>query len=418
MSDPSDPVFDTVSSKSDYIRPIYSFIENDIWRVDYDNRPSFIIDTEQLEKMINFAKRFIFFNPNDIYPSYAVNYKRVSLLEFLYGVNPCTECYTFKNENSTDMRSINVCLTNPVFYELTKQYNVVRYLNNEIVVTAGRYAGEIKNHMCEIKTSDDETQYLMMCNQDKLCKLCPISYEKILDYEKNHDKKIIWSYHTNGYILGNNKLFMHQVIMDCYGNGKGTRTVSVDHIDQERMNNTWNNLRIATRKEQEQNSTGIKQGTKRARKVDTHPYPEGITHDMLPKYIHYPKPEEYGTNGKTRTYFVVEKHPTLIANKKKQLMSSKSEKVSPEEKLQQAIDILAYLDKGEMPPEKEPALPKYYSLIEARGKPHLVYERRREDGTRMNVKMVLPEDFDMSSQVERLAAKVSAKYPDVVVEAY
>ena len=418
MSDPSDPVVDIVNSKSDYIRPIYSFIENDIWRVDYANRPSFIIDTEQLEKMINFAKRFIFFNPNDIYPSYAVNYKRVSLLEFLYGVNPCTECYTFKNENSTDMRSINVCLTNPVFYELTKQYNVVRYLNNEIVVTAGRYAGEIKNHMCEIKTSDDETQYLMMCNQDKLCKLCPISYEKILDYEKNHDKKIIWSYHTNGYILGNNKLFMHQVIMDCYGNGKGTRTVSVDHIDQERMNNTWNNLRIATRKEQEQNSTGIKQGTKRARKVDTHPYPEGITHDMLPKYIHYPKPEEYGTNGKTRTYFVVEKHPTLIANKKKQLMSSKSEKVSPEEKLQQAIDILAYLDKGEMPPEKEPALPKYYSLIEARGKPHLVYERRREDGTRMNVKMVLPEDFDMSSQVERLAAKVSAKYPDVVVEAY
>ena len=368
--------------------------------------------------MINFAKRFIFFNPNDIYPSYAVNYKRVSLLEFLYGVNPCTECYTFKNENSTDMRSINVCLTNPVFYELTKQYNVVRYLNNEIVVTAGRYAGEIKNHMCEIKTSDDETQYLMMCNQDKLCKLCPISYEKILDYEKNHDKKIIWSYHTNGYILGNNKLFMHQVIMDCYGNGKGTRTVSVDHIDQERMNNTWNNLRITTRKEQEQNSNGIKKGTKRARKADAHPYPEGITHDMLPKYIHYPKPEEYGTNGKTRTCFIVEKHPTLIANKKKQLCSSKSEKVSPEEKLQQAIDILAYLDKGEMPPEKEPALPKYYSLIEARGKPHLVYERRREDGTRMNVKMVLPEDFDMSSQVERLAAKVSAKYPDVVVEAY
>jgi len=35
----------------------------------------------------------------------------------------------------------------------------------------------------------------------------------------------------------------------------------------------------------------------------------------------------------------------------------------------------------------------------------------------MNVKMVLPEDFDMSSQVERLAAKVSVKYPDVVVEA-
>lgn len=411
MSDPSDPVFDTVSSKSDYIRPIYSFIENDIWRVDYDNRPSFIIDTEQLEKMINFAKRFIFFNPDDIYPSYAVNYKRVSLLEFLYGVNPCTECYTFKNENNTDMRSINVCLTNPAFYELTKQYEVVRYLNNEIVVTAGRYAGEIKNHMCEIKTSDDETQYLMMCNQDKLCKLCPISYEKILDYEKNHDKKIIWSYHTNGYILGNNNLFMHQVIMDCYGNGKGTKNISVDHVDQDRMNNTWNNLRIATRKEQEQNSKGTKKGTKRNRQTTARDLPEGIVQDMMPKYVTYNE-ETYGPHKKTRNYFRIEKHPGLEAVGKRELNTTKSEKVTIQEKLAQAVSIVESLDAGTYQ-EKEPALPKYYSLIEARGKPHLVYEKRCEDGTRMNVKMILPEDFDLAEQVERLSAKVSLKYPDV-----
>ena len=410
MSNPLIPVVDIVNSKSDYIRPIYSFIENDIWKVDYVNRQSFIIDTHQLEKMINFSKRFIFFNPDDIYPSYAVNYKRVSLLEFLYGVNPCTECYTFKNENNMDIRNINVCLTNPVFYELTKQYNVVRYLNNEIVVTAGRYAGEIKNHMCEIKTSDDETQYLMMCNQDKLCKLCPISYEKILNYESNHDMKIVWSYQKNGYIVGNNKLFMHQVIMDCYGNGRGTKTVSVDHIDQNRMNNTWNNLRIATRKEQEQNSSGIKEGTKRAKKADAPDYPEGITHDMIPKYINYRGFDKYGTSGKTRSYFVVEKHPTLIANNKKALYSSKSEKVSPEEKLQQAIDILSYLDKGEMPPNDEPVLPKYYSLINSRGKPHLVYERRTEDGVRQNVKMVLPEEYILAEQLERIQEKVVTKY--------
>jgi hypothetical protein len=409
MSNPSVPVVDIVNSKSDYIRPIYSFIENDMWRVDYDNRPSFIIDTEQLEKIINFSKRFIFFNTNDIYPSYAMSYKRVSLIEFLYGVNSCTECYTFKNENSMDMRSINVCLTNPAFYELTKQYNVVRYLNNEIVVTAGRYAGEIKNHMCEIKTTDDETQYLMMCNQDKLCKLCPISYEKILDYEKNHNKRIIWSYHKNGYILGNNKLFMHQVIMECYGNGKGTKNISVDHVDQDRMNNTWNNLRIATRKEQEQNSKGIKEGTQRARKTDLKNLPEGITSDMLPKYIG-PGHDTYGPSKKNRYWFVIEKHPTLIANNKKSLCSSKSEKVSPQEKLQQAIDILSYLDKGEMPPSDEPNLPKYYSLVVARGKPHLVYEKRREDGKRENIKMVLPDDYNLEEQLERMQEKVKAKY--------
>ena len=417
MSDPSDnmPATSTLTTISDgtYIRPIYSFIENDMWRVEYPTKAVFIIDTRQLEKLINCSKRFVFHKPTDTTPTYGVNYKRISLLEFFHGVNPHTEFYTYKNDDNTDIRSANICFTKPSFYKLTQNYNVVKYLNNEILVTRGRYAGETKNYMCEIKTSNDETQYLMLCNQDKICRLCPKSYEKILDHEKKHTNKIVWTYQKSGYVLGNNNLYIHQIITGCFGNGRGTKTVSVDHIDQDPLNNTYDNLRVVSQEVQRSNQNGIKQGTKRERKADAHPYPEGITHDMLPKYIHYPKPEEYGTNGKTRTYFVVEKHPTLIANKKKQLCSSKSEKVSPEEKLQQAIDILAYLDKGEMPPEKEPALPKYYSLIEARGKPHLVYERRREDGTRMNVKMVLPEDFDMSSQVERLAAKVSVKYQEV-----
>lgn len=276
----------------------------------------------------------------------------------------------------------------------------------------GKDANITKNPVYSVTLTD--TILLMGCNPDTIIKLCPVSYEKILSFEKQHNdnNKITFYKHKTGYICSNINLYIHQIITGCHGNGKGTKSISVDHIDQNPLNNTWNNLRIATRKEQEQNSKGIKEGTQRARKTDLKNLPEGITSDMLPKYVG-PGHDTYGPHNKDRYWFVVEKHPTLIANKKKQLCSSKSEKVSPEEKLQQAIDILAYLDKGEMPPEKEPALPKYYSLIEARGKPHLVYERRREDGTRMNVKMVLPEDFEMSSQVERLAAKVSVKYPEV-----
>lgn len=414
MSDPSDTMLTTISDGT-YIRPVYSFIENDTWRIEYPTKAVFIIDTRQLEKLINCSKRFVFHKPNDTTPTYGVNYKRISLLEFFHGVNPHTEFYTYKNDDNTDIRSTNICFTKPSFYKLTQNYNVVKYLNNEILVTRGRYAGETKNYMCEIKTNNDETQYLMLCNQDKICKLCPVSYEKILDHEKKHNKKIIWSYQKSGYILGNNNLFIHQVITGCYGNGRGTRIVSVDHIDQDPLNNSYDNLRVVSQEVQRTNQTGIKQGTKRARNKNAQPFPEGITHDMLIKYVS-PRTEPYGTNGKTRTYFVVEGHPGLSAIGKRQLYSSKSEKVSNEEKLAQAISIVESLDAGTYQ-EKEPALPKYYSLIEARGKPHLVYERRREDGTRMNVKMVLPEDFDMSSQVERLAAKVSVKYPDVVVEA-
>jgi hypothetical protein len=381
-----------------------------------------LMDFKDLFSIINHDRTFTRYTSDKQFPFYMRNQQLVSYMEHIFKYSPENINYIFKNGDSYDLRRSNVEIFHNYHTTVTQKYEVTSYQLGHIT-TNGRSAYTMKNPIWRI--NENGTEYMLMyCEKDTLCKLCPISYQKILDFEneQNNKKKLTFYKHTNGYISSHvdetNGLFIHQIINDCYGNGKGTHLISVDHMDQDPLNNTYDNLRIATRKEQEQNTNGIKQGTKRARKVDTHPYPEGITHDMLPKYIHYPKPEEYGTNGKTRTYFVVEKHPTLIANKKKQLMSSKSEKVSPEEKLQQAIEILSYLDKGEMPPEKESALPKYYSLIEARGKPHLVYERRREDGTRMNVKMVLPEDFDMSAQVARLAAKVSAKYPDLVVEAY
>ena len=55
-----------------------------------------------------------------------------------------------------------------------------------------------------------------------------------------------------------NPIFIHQIITGCYGNGKGTKNISVDHIDQDPLNNCYDNLRIATREEQQNNQNGIK----------------------------------------------------------------------------------------------------------------------------------------------------------------
>ena len=120
----------------------------------------------------------------------------------------------------------------------------------------------------------------MYCESDTFVKLCKESYTKILHFEKNNNsnKKMTWFKMENNYIAckleSKKQLYMHQVIMDYYGNGKGTGNktetdtehLSVDHIDQDPTNNMMSNLRLATRTEQEMNSKGIKPDTKRNRK--------------------------------------------------------------------------------------------------------------------------------------------------------
>lgn len=200
----------------------------------------------------------------------------------------------------------------------------------------GKDANIMKNPMWKIIKGDIE-YILMYCEKEIMCKLCPLSYQKILDFEKeqNNGKKITWFKCQNGYIAGSNKLFMHQVITNCYGNGKGTKLISVDHIDRDPLNNSYENLRIATREEQEQNSKGIMSGTKRARKQNAKPLPVGITQDMLRKYVIYYHEWLNKEKTKYREYFKVEKHPKLD----KIWIGSKSNKISILDKLQQANKI-------------------------------------------------------------------------------
>lgn len=195
----------------------------------------------------------------------------------------------------------------------------------------GKEAGKEKNPIWHVIQKENDKEFILMfCEKDTICILCPTGYQKILDYEKNHCEggKITFFKMQNGYILGN-QLYIHQIVMDCYGNGKGTKNVSVDHIDRNPLNNTMENLRIATREEQEQNSKGIATGTKRARKHNAKPLPEGLTQDMMRKYVGYYHEFLNKEQTKFREYFKVEKHPKL----EKIWIGTKSNKVSIIEKL-------------------------------------------------------------------------------------
>lgn len=282
-------------------------------------------------------------------------------------------------------------------------YNIIEF-NAGHVKNRGVHSYSFKNPFWRVIDNNEEN-ILMFCEKNTICKLCPTSYQKILDFEKDNNIKITWFMGGNGYITGNNRLMMHQIIMDCYGNGKGTKFISVDHIDRNKINNCYNNLRLATLEEQQNNSKGILQGTKRDRKHNAIHLPHGITQLMIKKYVVYYHEWLDTTHTKEREFFKVEKHPKL----KKPWITTKSNKVSIYEKLTQANKIIDDLEKDIYPEPPTSKLPKYISLIITRGKPHLVFEKRLED-KRLNLKMVIPEDYDLEEQLENLCEKVKQKY--------
>ena len=260
----------------------------------------------------------------------------------------------------------------------------------------------MKNPLWKIIENDKE-YLLMYCEKDTICKLSFDSYQKILDYEKNIDKKLTWYKHQNGYILCSLNIYIHQIITGCYGNGKGTKNISVDHIDRNPLNNILDNLRIATQEEQQNNTKGILPGTlkERSSKKDL---PEGISYDMFKKYVYYNREFYDKDKKKERDFFRVE-HPKLD----KPWCTSKSNKISIQEKLNKANKVVDDLENDIYPEKDNPILPKYISLIVMREKKHLVFEKK-VDNKRLNLKMVLPDNYDLNEQLEIFKEKINTKY--------
>jgi hypothetical protein len=391
----------TISSK---MKPIYGINEEfNCGTICYGDK-LYYLDHKDKDKIINFNKNFIFNDyDKEEYPSYTYNYKRFTYLDFIFNYNSESIYYVFKNSNQYDLRHCNVEIYHSYHKVISENYNIIEYIKGHYI-NSGQDANIMKNPIWRIV--ENEKEYLLMyCEKDTICKLCYQSYQKILDYEKTIDKKLTWYKHQNGYILCSVNIYIHQIIKNCYGNGKGTKNISVDHIDQNPLNNTMENLRIATRTEQEQNTKGIKDGTKRERKHSAKELPYGITQEMMKKYVVYYHEWLDKEHTKKREYFKVEKHPKLD----KPWITTKSEKVSIQEKLTQANKVVENLDNNIYPEKKTLEMPKYVSLVSMRGKEHLVFEKLHND-KRLNLKMVLPDEYDLHEQIMKLKIKIREKY--------
>ena len=282
-----------LDTNTNYIimKPTYSTDQTLMCGVIEYNNKIYLVDLYDKDRIVNFNKSFVFVNKTDDYPSYCYNYKRFTYLDFIFNYSTDSVSYVFKNGNIFDLRRNNVEIYHFYHKRIIEKYVVIEYIKGHYLVK-GQDANIMKNPIWRI--NENEKDYLLMyCEKDTICKLCPESYQKIIEFEIeiNNNKKLTWYKASNGYIqthdFEHKCYYIHQVITGCHGNGKGTKNVSVDHIDQDPLNNSWENLRIATREEQEQNCKGTKPGTKRERKHSAKPLPQGITQDMMAKYVVY-----------------------------------------------------------------------------------------------------------------------------------
>ena len=309
---------------------------------------TFFVDKDDWIKIKDYDKTFKLDN-NHNYPFYKYNNKEFSYLEFLFKFNSTENIYCFKNNNIYDLRSSNVVCYPNTYKDIVDKYKILNYKEGHFS-TLGQSAYKIKNSIWKVNDDSGKDFLLMYCEKDTLIKLCEKSYNKILEYEALINKKLTWYKASNGYIqahnlVDNKNYYIHQIITGCYGNGQGTKNISVDHIDRNPLNNTWDNLRIATREEQEQNSKGIAKDTKRARKTTAKPLPEGITQDMMNKYVVYYHEYTDKEKTKSREYFKIETHPKLD----KIWIGTKSNKVSIQEKLKQINKIVDDLENNIYP---------------------------------------------------------------------
>ena len=309
-------------------------------------------------------------------------------------------------------------------FQQQHDYITQKYASSSATVTfkpghtkaVGRTAHQVKNPLWEIANTQtgEITRIIMYCEPCHYCELCPTSYQKILEYETNHNKgeKMTWYRTQHNYIsCHSNDVFIHQVIMDTWRQGNyAENTNVVAHIDRNPLNNRYDNLRIATLQEQQKYNSASGCDTKRERKQNAKELPLGLTQDMMKCYVSYYHEWLNTEHTKSREFFKVE-HPKL----EKPWMTSKSEKVPLLQKLEHANNVASDLEKGIFPDATSSAatetvsLPKYVSLSVVREKPHIVYERRH-DGSRVSLRMILPANYILKDEIVKLKQKVEAKY--------
>jgi hypothetical protein len=325
--------------------------------------------------------------------------------------------FNLKDENNIDTNNIienteKIDLYNDFgYYDCEK---IKKYIENKfnvkvkdkiygIDVKKGKNTGQKNINSKYIVSNSKSETFVIIHIKDNI--FTKISFDKLLLFIGG-DIKTICRHKETGYLgmrYNDKFLYLHQILTGFYGNKNDGKNLSVDHINQDKLDNRNENLRIVSQSIQNSNKK------KQTRKITAQKLPEELTDDMLPKYVYYANEiikKNDGTEYK-REFFRIEKHPNIT---KKCWSSSKSTKISILEKLEETKKKLYDLDNDIK--ETEYKLPKYISKKDKpKDKIQLIYDRKingKRQGMRLTIKNF--SEKNLEEEVIKFQEAINERY--------
>jgi len=360
-----------------------------------------IIDCINIPNIVK--DKFIFNSENIIYEENNIFIKKINGLvpiEKIIFNNVEFEKISFKNNNFYDYRNENIEFHIKKHNFIDPNINIISK-GDAIYIKEGKFSGGFRNMYWLVEKNNKEF-YIMNCkgNDDHFF----FSKESINKVLKIGNKRNVWYLSKNGYIATTFKdnnvrkiRYLHQHLMDHHGNGLSGQ-LTVDHINRNKMDNRLENLRLVDQSTQNKNTD------KRKRKNTAQELPDGITQDMLPKYVVYYKEFYDKEKTKTRDFFKIEKHPKST----KSIGGSKSNKLTIQEKLTEIKTKLNNLENDVK--ETKVVYPKGIRLLNDTFTLDL-----RQDDKRYNMKMKYNKELSENDNYHNFQQKIYDKYENLLL---
>jgi hypothetical protein len=289
-------------------------------------------------------------------------------------------------------------------------------------ISFGRYNGQNRNMYWKVRINNINavssnhvfnTFYIMHIKDDIYTKISNEDIDKVLNFNNSRPS---WYLNANGYIAATirksncYKVYLHQYIMDVHNEDLSNYEKTVDHINNDKLDNRRENLRLVNMSVQNSNRP------KCERRSDACDLPDGISQNDIPKYVIYGKEIINKDTDDFREYFYISNHPKLD----KSWTTSKSNKINIIEKLNIAKLKIQELNEEITSEEFNKCvnnenkidLPNYITLV----KNALIFDRRHDD-KRYNFKSILKSE-NIQNELNIFIDNINKKYPELKIEYY